>query len=143
MKKVIIGIIALLLVGGGVYFFVIRDTSEPASDGHTDHSHDESSSSTDTSSLAATNDVVIIYTDGGFSPKDYAVLSGGTVTVRNDSSSVLDFASNDHPAHTDNSEMNIGEIAPGKTASFVIMRTGTWGFHNHENDAHTGQLVVK
>lgn len=141
MKKVLVGILVLSLVGGGVYVFAIRDTSEPASDGHTDHTHSEETSSSSSSPESA--DVVIIYTNSGFNPTNYTVKSGGTVTVQNDSNSVLDFASNDHPAHTDNSEMNIGEITSGTSATFMPKTAGTWGFHNHENDLHSGTLVVE
>lgn len=145
MKKVIIGILALVLVGGGIYVFATRDKKEPEHD-HSSHSHTDDTQPTDTndaSSNTEASDIVITYTDSGFNPDSYTVTSEGTVTVRNDSSMTLDFASNDHPAHTDNSELNIGEIAPGASASFVVKAKGTWGFHNHDNDAHTGTLVVQ
>lgn len=150
MNKLIIGILAGIIILGGLWFFVLRDTDAPDTTDTANTSDTQSGSTTDTDTetpadtdeTPAADSVTIVYTNSGFSPRDYRIKMGGTVTVRNDSDEVLDFASDDHPVHTDNSELNAGEISPGETKSFTVDRTGTWGFHNHERDSHTGTIVV-
>lgn len=44
-KKIIIALIAIILVGGGIYYTTSQNkTTQVASDGHTDHTHDEKAS---------------------------------------------------------------------------------------------------
>ena len=96
-----------------------------------------------TSQQDYTKSVTIVYGENGFLKPTLEVDAGDTITVRNGSDSVLDFASDDHPTHQKQSELNIGEIAPGESKTFIMDTKGTWGYHNHENAAHTGILVVK
>ena len=39
-KQIIIGVLAVILIGGGAYYFM-SSKSNVASDGHTDHPHEE------------------------------------------------------------------------------------------------------
>lgn len=46
-KKIIIALIAIIVVGGGIYYTTSQNkTNQIASDGHTDHTHDEETSDT-------------------------------------------------------------------------------------------------
>lgn len=84
----------------------------------------------------------IVFTDDGFTPKDYTVRANQTVKVKNDSSMQLQFSSDDHPTHTQQSELNLSVLQPGEEASFTPTRVGNWGFHDHINDQYTGSLTV-
>lgn len=106
----------------------------------------ETSQPAQTSEPAQTNEsssqATITYTDSGFTPESINVAAGTTITIKNDSSADLDFASDDHPAHRDNSELNVGMISPGESKTFSISKSGTWGFHNHLNDNDNGKIAV-
>lgn len=83
------------------------------------------------------------YTDTGFSPATTTVKAGTTVTFKNSSSSALQLDSDPHPAHTDNTELNVGAIAPGQTQSVTLNTKGTWGYHNHLNPSDKGKVIVE
>jgi plastocyanin len=89
------------------------------------------------------SDSTITYTNEGFNRQSLTVKAGTTVTITNNSSRVLQFNSDPHPEHTDNSELNIGNINPGQSKSLTVSKTGSHGFHNHANDDHTGTLIVE
>jgi plastocyanin len=84
----------------------------------------------------------ITYTDAGFSPQTTTVASGSTIRIVNESKAQLRFASGPHPQHNLNSELNMSELTPGKEGTIHVTREGTWSFHNHENDSHTGTIIV-
>lgn len=134
MKKVIMILTALVLIGGGIYWFIIRDASPVIDTKKTN----ETLTAADV--LIAT---IITYTDDGFSPTDYLGVVGRSLTVQNDSSSVLDFASNDHPANTKNSELNLGSLQPTERATITLTKAGEWGYHNHNNPTHAGTITVE
>jgi plastocyanin len=121
------------------------DAEAPATDNssQTENDNDTSTEDNTDNEEVAVDSVTIIYGNSGFSPSSYTIASGGTVTVQNNSDEVLDLKSNDHPVHTDNTELNIGEVNPGESKTFTLERTGTWGFHNHERDSHTGTITVE
>jgi plastocyanin len=85
----------------------------------------------------------IIYTDSGFSPSSLRVKSGDRITIRNNSSGFVEFASDPHPVHTSNTELNAGGIGPGENGTFTAERRGTFGYHNHLNETQTGTLIVE
>ncbi len=156
MKKSLIIVLAVILIGGGVLAFALtrednNDTAantgtntQPSHDDHEhDHDHAHHHEQDESAQQPAAESATIIYTDNGFNPSSYKVKSGSTVVVKNESSQVLEFSSDDHPAHTDNSELNMTALSPGESGEFKPERTGRWGFHNHENAAHTGSLVVE
>lgn len=87
--------------------------------------------------------VTIAYTDGGFEPSSVTVKAGDAVRIENKSSLPLSFNSDDHPAHTEQGELNVGDVPKGGSREFTVTKTGTWGFHNHENASHTGRLIVE
>lgn len=147
-NKIVLIVVAALVIAGGIWFFVSsgndadETTTPPTSNTSTDDSGDTASETPDDEDQSE-NNVIIIYTNNGFNPESYTVKVGGTVTVRNDSDETMDFASDNHPTHTVNSELNAGEITQGETKSFTVDRVGTWGFHNHERDSHTGSITVE
>jgi plastocyanin len=158
MKKstMIIFIVALLVLGG-VGFAIAnmgedkvpettttqdQDTNESQSADTNDTATDEGAGleeTEDSDAVAAT----ITYGNSGFSPSSVTVKAGESIKVTNSSSSDLDFASDPHPVHTDEPELNAGSIAPGSSKTFKVSNKGTWGFHNHENENHEGTIIVQ
>lgn len=139
---VIVGVIVLLAVAGGA-FLLTTDSDDTSSSTAANSSASNSSETSENTDQAEASTTTISYTDSGFSPKTITVKVDSVVTVKNDSSSVLQFSSNPHPAHTDEDELNLSSLSPGKSTTFKVTRTGSFGFHNHLNEADTGTLVVE
>jgi hypothetical protein len=144
-SRIIIAIIAVLLILGAIVWAVqdrngVDDLQQP--DTVEVNGNDEVTTPDGTDAVeevAAT----ITYAGDGFSVDNATIPAGSTVRVVNQSETQLDFASNPHPTHTDNSELNAGFIAPGDSRTFTITQAGTWGFHNHLREAHTGSITVE
>lgn len=150
MKKIsiIIAVLVVVAAGGfGIYTLVNKNNTNTVTEhNHADHDHAaEAPAEEQTSSdlIAAVESVTITYTNGGFSPKSVTVKTGGTVTVKNDSSRNVQFDSDPHPAHTDNEELNAEIIKAGASETFTVKQTGTFGYHNHLNASETGTIVVQ
>jgi len=87
--------------------------------------------------------VTITYNGNSFSSSASTMKAGGKVKVVNQSNVVLDFDSDPHPVHTNNTELNVGDIEPGQSKTFTIAKTGTWGYHNHLNARQSGSITVE
>jgi plastocyanin len=148
-KSIIIGIIAVLVLGvGGYLVFHKSAPTQPTNSNASNSSNstdtssqaqDESSSTAPAGTVAAT----ITYGKDGFSPATTTVKSGDTVMIKNESSESVQFDSDPHPDHTDDVELNVGVIAPGESATFKVTKTGSHGYHNHLNSTRRGTLVVQ
>lgn len=86
---------------------------------------------------------IITYTDDGFSQSQTSVAAGSAVLIRNNASIDLQFSSDQHPVHTENTELNAQAIQPGESTTIIVQTPGTWGFHNHVMETHSGSLVVE
>jgi len=128
--KAFIAIVVLAGIGAGA-FFLAKD--KPAVNPVSDRAAAEDSQVTAT----------ITYSSNGFSPTIISVKPGGAVKIVNNSSQTLDFASDPHPFHTDNSELNVGFVASGGAKTFMVTKTGSWGYHNHLNSNDTGHINVE
>jgi hypothetical protein len=91
---------------------------------------------------ATTEKVTITYRNDGFEQSSYSVKKGVQVVIVNDSSQTLEFASDDHPTHLENKELNLDPIKPGGTLTFTPATAGSWGIHDHLNASKTTTLVV-
>lgn len=137
-------IVTLAVAAVALYVF----TQKPASETTTTQSSAEASkpaaneASNDTVTDAPAQTASISFTSSGFAPASLTVKKGTVVTVKNDSSTDVQFSSDEHPTHKDNNEMNLQILSPGQSASFTPSRVGTWGFHDHIDDSKTGTLVV-
>lgn len=100
---------------------------------------EETDTNTDEAQVAAT----ITYTDDGFEPANITVKSGDVIRVENKSSMPLSFNSDDHPAHTEQNDLNVNDVPRGGSRTFTVNERGTWGFHNHDNAIHTGKIIVE
>lgn len=134
MKKAVIIIVAVVLLGVIGWFIFMRDKSD---------SKQSSTNTTQSEDSAAAGQSVITYTDEGFNPATLTVAAGTTVTITNESSEELDLSSDKHPVHTDNPELNQNTLTPGDSETFKVTKTGTWGYHNHLNPDKKGKIVVQ
>lgn len=128
-RKIAIIVVALLVIGAGVYFMVQQNSTTPQS----------SSPAADTQEVAAT----ITYTDSGYAPETITVKSGQTIAIKNESSTQTQFDSDPHPIHTTNAELNVEIIEPGEVKTFTVTKTGTFGYHNHLNPSQTGTIIIE
>ena len=133
-KKNIIGIVILVVVVAGGIYWMNRKTNTNQT-----QANQTSSSATSTTQSAAT----ITYSDSGYSPSTITVKSGDTITLKNTSSQSVQFDSDPHPVHTDDPELNVGEVAVGQSTTFKVVTKGTHGYHNHLNPGQTGTIVVQ
>lgn len=143
----IIGVV-VLLVALGVFFMRPDDSGQTTTQTNetstnSQQAAENTAQDTEEETEQPAETVTITYTDNGFSPENYTVKSGTKVVVKNNSSNDLQFSSDDHPTHRENPELNTQTIGPGEIAEFTPKTTGTWGFHDHLNDSHTGTLMVE
>ena len=54
----------------------------------------------------------------------------------------MQFDSDPHPVHTDDTELNVGHVEPGGSMTFTVNKTGTHGYHNHLNPGDTGTIIA-
>lgn len=149
MNKSSIGIIIVLLVFAGGWYWLSKTTREspPSPNGQAPAAGD---------TVPAMNETVA-YTDEGFSPKDIVVPLGATVTFVNQSSEDMWVASAMHPAHTAYSGTSLSEhcpdtantafdecaaVADGGSFSFTFNKEGNWKYHNHSNASRFGSVTV-
>lgn len=134
-KSVTIGIVVVVVLAGG--YLIFNKTSLY-----------KSSPSTAKTAVTNTNADVkvaatITYSNSGFSPSLTTVKSGDVVAVTNSSSNDLQMQSNPHPAHTDDTDLNVGAVKAGATVNFTVTKTGTFGFHNHLNPSDTAEITIQ
>ena len=153
-RTVAIVIIALIAVSGVVWAVASNsdktntETNKPAlsptsSTTNNSNSNTTSNSTESENTSTDTANATITYTDDGFGPSTLTVKVGTKVTIKNDSSSDLEFSSDDHPTHTKDPEINTEAIGPGETTTITPTTKGTHGYHNHLNPSDTGTLVVQ
>lgn len=144
----IVSIIVVILLGAALFMLSQNNTTtdstptdQPESTTTTPASGNNNTAENENDTTETTG-TTIIFTNNGFSPQTYTTKVGTRVTVRNDSSARLQFSSDDHPTHREETELNLDVLQPGESASFTPTRVGTWGFHDHINDSFTGTLTV-
>ena len=137
---IIVGVVALLLAV--VVFAMNAPTKAPASTS-TDTSQQSQTTTPANTKEGQEAAATIVYTDSGFEPSTITIKSGDTVRIENKSSMPLSFNSADHPSHTKQPELNIGDVPEGGSREFVVTKVGTWGYHNHDNATDTGTIIVQ
>lgn len=141
--KILLALAVVVVVAVGAVLFANMYKQPAANDSSGNDTNTESQNSSETSQPATEPAVTITYDGTSFSLSSNSVKAGETVKVVNNSSKELDFDSDPHPVHTDNSELNAGPIDAGKSKSFVLNTKGTWGFHNHLDSSQRGSLTVE
>lgn len=148
-KKALIAVGVLVIIIAGAAFWLLRpapETNESATstaDTATTEATTSPRSDESTGSAPDAQETVITYSDNGYSPSTITVKTGDTVTIKNTSSQSMMFDSDPHPAHTTNPELNVDTVPAGESKSFVVNRTGTFGYHNHLNAREKGTIIVE
>lgn len=137
-KNILFAVAAILAAGAVLWWLTQSKTSSPAS---TTPASEQTSTPQSPSPVSSEN-ALLTYSDSGFSPSRIEVKSGGKITVINRSSRIIDFASNPHPIHTDNLDLNLGAISPGQSKSGTLTKKGEWRYHDHLNVSAGGQVIV-
>jgi len=151
MKNIIIAVIVILLAGG-VWFFVSgSDAEELEDDGALTTSQTlpgiEADEGVDMIVEGEDNDVVealVSYIGEGFDPEILGPITVGT-TVRffNESSSEVWVASDNHPTHQVLPEFDsLAGIGTNEFYEFTFDEVGEWTYHNHLNSSQTGTIQV-
>lgn len=96
-----------------------------------------------TPSVSPTPSATVILTSSGPSPKTATIKAGNSVKFVNNSGATIEIASDPHPTHTNLSALNLGVVAPGKSVTVTLTKTGTWGYHNHLQPSVKGTIVVQ
>lgn len=122
--------VVVVLVTLGTWWFLTAQTNQPLEN------------SNNQISTPSANGITIVFTDNGFQQQNYSVAAGQTVTVKNESSIVVQFSSDEHPTHTDNPELNMNELQPGEQDIIAPDTAGKWGIHDHEHPEFTTTLIV-
>lgn len=146
VKVGVIIIIIALAAGGITWALTDSNTGKKTDNTHHDsttHSHNSATQypvENNAEPVAAT----IAYTANGFDPDTVTVKSGDKVRiVNNNAKGQLEFGSDPHPSHTDNPELNTGDIEHGYSATIIVSKTGKWGFHNHYKPSDHGFITVE
>lgn len=144
MKIAVIVIATLAIIGGGIWALSNNsDQNTIKTTTSTNQNNSSGNSSANQTPATAQESVTITYTEEAFIPDTVKVKSGGKVTVKNDSSSEIQFNSSPHPQHTDDPELNIGSIDPGSSKTFTVTVTGSHSYHNHLFPNNTGIIIVE
>jgi plastocyanin len=140
VRKVIITTV-VVVVGLGGWWVIASMSANDMNDSSNDttNGQEQGESADENVEAAAT----ITYTGEAFTPATITVKAGDTIKIMNDGENVMYFASDEHPTHLDNSELNVGDVEPGSSATFTIASSGTWGFHDHYNASAGGEIIAE
>lgn len=133
MKKVIAGVVLLVVIGGGIFLAVSKKDSKPS---NTNPQSNSPSKSTETNinSPAETNTVEI--SNFAFTPANITVKKGTEVTWTNKDSVV-------HTVSGDTSDgPNSSSLSNGDTYSFTFNTAGTFGYHCNPHQSMHGTVTV-
>jgi len=134
------------------------ESSEEPDQQDQDQTNNESAETTDSEDNSERPENTVYYTDSGFEPQSLTIELGEEVTWVNQGSDSMWVASDDHPWHTNYAGDNINQhctngeptndnkfdqCSAGDTYSFTFTKTGTWGYHNHEQASDTGEIIVE
>jgi hypothetical protein len=152
MKKLAV-IIAAVVVVAVAAVLVARHSSKPATSNTT--TSDQSTNTNQTSDQASSQDSnntnssgcptppanTVSYCSGGFNT--LTVASGTAVMFKNDSKSEVQIDSDPHPAHTDDTQLNVGLLQPGQSKTVTLTKAGSFGLHNHLMPSERGSITIQ
>lgn len=149
MNKIVIGLIVIVLgVLAGWYFLgssqtqTSQESDSSVQEVPTTNGIDETEVFGEDEQFMGEN-VIVTYSDSGFTPNSVTVKAGTTVSFVNESTKKMWVASAMHPTHQllpgfDELE-SVGE---GGTYEYTFAKTGTWKYHNHVGPSDTGTVTV-
>lgn len=146
-SKMLSLIIALIIVIGGVVYFMTRPSVAPKNENanqevtNTNVATNEPPRSFQTNGNGnenADNSVIIpppttqavTISSSGITPRTFTIDVGTVVTFQNQDSVSHQISSNPHPSHSDLPGFDL-VIGAGVSRSFTFSRAGNWGYHDH------------
>lgn len=144
--KLALALFVVVIIAGGIILLAGRNVDKEPKNSSTSNSSQSSGSNNggkDSSSKDEDVAVVITYDGSNFKSTAETIKTGQKVKVVNASDDVLEFESDPHPVHTDNTELNAGDIISGGSKTFTITKKGTWGYHNHLDASQHGEITVE
>lgn len=143
MSLILFALLVIIAVG----FYASRNPQDPSNTATSESSRSEQVGSNASERTAATDPSVdartVTFDGSSFVPETITVGSGDIVTFTNTSNEDLQLASDPHPSHTANSELNAGSIAPGESREVTLTNKGDWGYHNHLDPTDTALVQVR
>lgn len=161
----IIGIlVVIILILGGIFFLGDKEVAEDAPEGETgDMVSDENELGAGVEadvdiSGDMIEDIIVTYTDDGYSPAEITIQLGQTVRFINQSSGDMWPASAVHPTHEVYDGTTLREhcvdgasdtfdacrgIAVGESYAFTFDKQGTWRYHDHLDASEFGSITVQ
>ena len=133
--KIIVAVVVVAVIGLGAMLLSGKKTDQTSNT-----TSDTGAAESDQSAPAA---ATITYDSNGFSPSTVTISSGQAVKFMNNSDAEIEPSSSPHPVHTDNPELNIGDIEPGSSTTVTLTSKGTWGYHNHYQTDDRGEITVE
>ena len=133
MKAFIVGLVAAIVLGGGGYLALHNSPSKTPTSS-------QSQNSTPVTNQSTSN--TINFDGSKFSPATLTVKSGTTVTIKNTSSNDVQMESNPHPVHTDDIDLNVGLVSAGQSKTFIVIKTGSFGYHDHLDPSIQGRITI-
>lgn len=79
----------------------------------------------------------------GYSPAKIMIKKGTKVTWNNASGKIANVSSDPHPAHTNYTPLNLGNIPDKESVSVVLNETGTFNYHNHLQPSQKGTITIQ
>ncbi len=141
----VLGVGAFLAFGGGNDNK--NETTEPTTQTQTQPSQSSNDSTSNQSNSGEcldnkTASATVTYTNNGFEPATSTIKVNGFIKFVNNSDNPFQLDSDPHPVHTDEPELNVGEIPKGSSCTITITEKGDWGFHNHLNSVDRARVTV-
>jgi len=141
--------VIIIIIALGAWWFVSQGVPTPATN--------TTPTGELTGTVTAPKSVTVLYGADGFSPSTVTIKKGDTVTFTNNGGGDMWVATAQHPAHSgyDGTPLSthcaagytgpvpFDQCAAGTSYSFMFNQAGTWNYHNHNNAADFGKVVVE
>jgi plastocyanin len=138
----LIGVVVIVLALAGLAVYALSNQSQTPETSNVASNTNATPDRADQAAPTPSERVSITYTNSGFEPRSLTVKKGTIITVKNESSSDVQFSSGEHPSHRANPEMNLEVLSSGESGSYTTTKVGTWDFHDHLNENRTGTITV-
>jgi len=133
--KIFFAIVALLILTGGIYYFVSTSgkttIKKPTTNTEIPQVTQQPGSFT------------IVYTQEGFTPKDATIQAGSRVMWVNHSGGSAAVNSDDYPDNKKYPMLNLGEFGNNSSVQTTILKPGTYTYYNSLNQDQKGTLTVQ